>query len=475
MATTLAKTAFLKYDGYRPGIFLTKVKEGQQHLFADGTSSIVTGIQIGSKSARRIIKFTGNETGQWLEQIIRGDTGNPKQASNPRLVTGVDKDGELQTQPLGALVKTEEYLLNQVSYNKGNIAELLFSCAIVARFIKGGPITDRITAHDVRKVRNDCVRQGNNSHLKLKSPNKDTKIMDDLDFYYTISDNNWKAIKNDKLWDCWSKIVTASITYANSHHVADMIALVWGNGLYNGIKVMADGESDQTGTKVDVRVSVTDHNNKMIPNFLQAVSLKINGVKQFGQMGGREHDVQARLWKEAFDIDLKFSEREFNDMINSRYHLRDSAKAIYASYESAAPAVADKLATKRGIRSFASFVNQHATKGEQGVFIVDLKGDVPYKYDFTNLTSMLEGQTYKSEMSYSTARRAGGEIVNENLPIMTISIVEKGLSPKPLLAIRCKRGEKSAKGIPYYRNVFEKQEAFSKLFASAVEVEEELY
>jgi hypothetical protein len=238
--------------------------------------------------------------------------------------------------------------------------------------------------------------------------------------------------------------------------------------MYNQIKVLADGESDQTGTKVDVRVECTDHTGKSVANFLQAVSLKINGVKQFGQMGGRTHEVQDKLWKEAFDIDLKITESQFNKMIESKYHIDDSAKAIYACYESAAPDVAKALSTEAGIKAFSEFVNQHATKGEEGVFIVDLKGDQAYKYDFKNLKAALLEQTYVADLTYSTARMFQGKVVNENLPTITISIKDKKLEAKPLLAIRCKRGDTTGDGIPYYRNVFEKQSAFTTMFAKAV-------
>jgi len=462
MATTLPKQAFLKYDGYRPGIFMSKVKDGQPHLFDDNTEHVVTAIEVGNKSYRRKINLK-SQTGAWMENLIRGSTDSPGSEARPVLILA---NGE--TRALGKLVKTEDYLINQVSFNKGNIAELLFSAAIVARFLKGGPITDRITDHDVKAIRNRCKSAGNNSSLKLESPNEGIKLKDDLLFHWTLSNNNWKALMDESLWSCWSKIVTASVKYANSTHVAELVDLVWSNRMFNEIKVLADGESDQTGTKVDVRVECTDHTGNSVANFLQAVSLKINGVKQFGQLGGRTHEVQDKLWKEAFDIDLKITESQFNRMVDSKYHINDAAKAIYACYESAAPDVAKALSTEAGIKAFSEFVNQHATKGEEGVFIVDLKGDQAYKYDFKNLKGVLLQQTYVADLTYSTARTYQGKVVNENLPTITVSIKDKKLEAKPLLAIRCKRGDITGEGIPYYRNVFEKQSAFTTMFAKVV-------
>ena len=41
----------------------------------------------------------------------------------------------------------------------------------------------------------------------------------------------------------------------------------------------------------------------------------------------------------------------------------------------------------------------------------------------------------------------------------------------PLIEIRVKRGDRNADGTPYYRNVFEKQEGFTVLFAQAIEID----
>ena len=71
--------------------------------------------------------------------------------------------------------------------------------------------------------------------------------------------------------------------------------MFYGNGLKNEIEVFADGETDQTGTKVDVRVTANDHENNKIPLDLN-ISLKVGSVKQFGQYGGVSYEVQAKMW-----------------------------------------------------------------------------------------------------------------------------------------------------------------------------------
>ena len=77
----------------------------------------------------------------------------------------------------------------------------------------------------------------------------------------------------------------AAVKYANDEKVTKWAKLVYENGRYDKIEVIADGLGGQQTTKVDVEVKITDDNN-VLQDVDIKVSLKAGDVKQFGQQGG---------------------------------------------------------------------------------------------------------------------------------------------------------------------------------------------
>ena len=462
---TMAKADFLKYAGFRPGVFLDKCSASEGHsLSGYATDQVIIGVMTGqnAKTAKQTSitsLMSLPNPGQALVRLIQSGSYNQLILQDKTLV------------PLGKLEKTEEYQLNgRKNHNKGNIAEIIFSAAIVARFKAGCGTHTRIGETEIKAIMDLC--KVNDSTIKLESPNKGTTIKDDLVFTYQIGEPHWRAVKNPKLWPLWSQIIDASIKYANSVNVVDMVAEVWGNGVKNSIIVLSDGETDQKGTKVDVRVQVTDHAGDLSgPDFLK-ISLKVDGVKQFGQMGGTTLDVQKKLWKDAFGIDVAMTQLSYDKLKGGIEHFKDTANAIMAVYKEVAPKVPDALLTQSGVRAFSSFVQYHFSKREEGMLLVDLKGDQAIQYDASNLVEAFNGLELESELGISEAQRVGGKVVKENLPkLMIYGKGHKLTTKEPLIEIRVKRGERSADGTPYYRNVFEKQKGFTILFAQAIEID----
>jgi hypothetical protein len=462
---TMAKADFLKYAGFRPGVFLDKCSNNEGHsLSGFATDQIIIGVVTGQNAktakATSITSLMSNANpGQTLVRLIQSGSYNQLILQDEELV------------PLGKLEKTPEYQLNgRKDYNRGNIAEILFSAAIVARFKAGCGNHTRIGETEIKAIMELC--KINNNTITLESPNKGTTIKDDLVFKYQIGEPHWRAVKNPKLWPMWSQIVEASIKYANSVNVVDLVAEVWGNGVKNSIIVLSDGETDQKGTKVDVRVQVTDHAGDLSgPDFLK-ISLKVDGVKQFGQMGGTTLDVQKKLWKDSFGIDVNMTQQSYDKLKGGIEHFNDTANAIMAVYEEVAPKVPKALLTSKGRNAFSSFVQYHFSKREEGFKLVDLKGDQAIQYDASNLEKAFKGLELVSELNVAEAQKVGNKVVKENLPKLMIFGQGSKLTTKmPLIEIRVKRGERSADGTPYYRNVFEKQEGFTVLFAQAVEID----
>jgi len=469
---TMAKGVFLQYAGFRPGVFIDKCLAMEGHELAGyAREQIIIGVVTGQNAKTSKETFINDafmrnaNPGQELTRLIQSGSYNHLILADETRV------------PLGSLVKTWQYQINgKKDYNKGNIAELIFSAAIVARFKAGCDKTCRIGAKEVKEIVDMCVAKGNDKTLHLKSPNRDKKIIDDLVFKYQIGEPHFRAVKNKKLWPMWSNIIAASVKYANSDNVGEHVHLVWDNNVPNSIIVLSDGETDQKGTKIDVRVQVTDHAGDLSgPDFLK-ISLKVDGVKQFGQMGGVTLDVQKALWKESFGVDVAMTENTYlgyrgTSTGGHKNHFEDASLAIGAVYKEVAPKVVTALKTKDGQKAFSGFVQQNFSKREEGMLLVDLKGDQPIQYDAKNLETVFAGLELTSQLSESKANTVGGMVVNENLPKLMIQGKGAKLDTRvDLIEIRVKRGDKNADGRPYYRNVFEKQKGFTILFAKAVEV-----
>ena len=367
---------------------------------------------------------------------------------------------------LANLHKMDDYKDGKTTFNKGNVAEILFAGAVFLRFKSKGT---RVTEAQIKDLIKGLKPMANTGHLTTTSPNLDPDTgremknpVDTIHFIYGLSSNNYKAVKDMTLWTAWSKIIQGALVYANSREVTSWSDMFYSNGLKNEIEVFADGETNQTGTKVDVRVTANDHEDKKIPLDLN-ISLKVGNVKQFGQYGGVKYSVQEKLWSEFFGINIRtlYRRDDFYAMMGTGHHENDMADALNMSYSKVAPEVAKALGTVKGVDLFFKAINKHMTRNENPVFLIQLddKGQA-IKYDTSNLKEKLKGLTFTSKLEKSG-----------DLPMMRIcTTVDK--KENTFLDIRVKRGDYAADGTPYYRNIFEKGKQFTKLLSIIIDDED---
>lgn len=209
--------------------------------------------------------------------------------------------------PLSDIMKTEDF---GGKANKGDMAEIIFSAAIVCRFLnKTQPVIDTDVVDMIKRLNDTDTRQVLGP---MKSPNKEPKVVDDVWWEINSALINIKALKNPRHVRNLKSIINASVKYANSTIVSNNAKMVYENSLYNKICVRAIGTVAQNDTKVDVFVEIDD--KKVDIN----VSLKAAGAKQFGQVGGGGLDKQQDLW--ATLVDLKVSsalEKKYYDTLKS--------------------------------------------------------------------------------------------------------------------------------------------------------------
>ena len=449
--------------GLRMGIFIQKCLDGESHQLKNAKTAVITGMTawniIDKKTGERQQEITGN-----FGSDIKTDKDFRKfmkpAKNNTRFITS--KGEEV---PLSQFIKTEEYKGGRADYNKGNVAELIFAAAIFARFTTR---TKRVMEDDIKKIIFDRRVKANPGNMIEMAPNKGIKIKDKVELKWGMSGNNHRAVLNPDLWPVWSladnsgdNIVAASCNYANSANVTSWSNLVYENGSYNEITILAEGEDDQKETKVDVRVTITDQDGNPEPVNIN-VSLKKGNVGQFGQFGGVTYEVQKEVWGSSFGIEPPLEKAKYESYFITKDHKTDTAIAFQEMYKAVIPVVKkmfdDPKNNKKMVQTFANFLRQQVTLGEKNVTLVSLKKDFAVEYTLDNVEAMLENLDFDFVYGEQDATRKG----DENLPKIDINCKLKGeLEVKTLLTIRAKRGEGT-----YYRNIFEKKALFTDLFAT---------
>jgi len=419
----------------RVGIFLSKCKKNIAHDTVDGGKAVITHIIVNGRETP--IKSMS------LASLTSALAGSYKFLDKNENVLGITN-----------LQKTDDYKDDgRRNFNKGNVAEILFAGAIFCRFKSK---SKRVTESEVHSLIRSLPRDKAMGSKAEMSANKNPDVRKDFVWlHWGLSQNNYDAVKDDTLWQAWSKYTAAAVTYANSTKVSEYADMFYSNNLHNRIQILADGESDQTGTKVDVRVIANDHEGKQVPLDLN-ISLKVGAVKQFGQYGGVSYDVQEKLWDEFFGIDLPFTEKKYLSHMGTENHEKDMRDALNFSYSEVAPHVAKSLSSPK-IGNFFKAVNFHMTRNENPVFLIQLdnKGQA-IEYDTNKLENKMKNITFSSKLG-----RSG------DLPKMIICTIIDGRE-EVFLEIRVKRGEYSKDGTPYYRNIFEKGKSFTKLLSRII-------
>ena len=443
----------------RVAIFWKKCKEGIKHDLANGSSASGKSVKLTHIAAKhsptKLIKITSLKVEKLSTMLY------PSGAS----VFYFD-DGDIEKAnryTLSNLHKSDDYKDGKTSFNKGNVAEILFAGAIFLRFKSKAT---RIDSNQIKRLIESLPAKSNTGRVSVLSDNLDPdsntvlkKPKDAIHFIYGLAMNNYLAVKDMTLWSAWSKILQGAVTYANSTEVSRHADMFYKNGLKNRIVVFADGETDQKGTKVDVRVTANNHKGEQVPLDLN-ISLKAGPVKQFGQYGGTKYSVQKKLWDECFGIDITklYKKDDFYGMMGTENHENDMADALNMSYSKVAPKVAEALGTVKGVDKFFKAINYHMTRKENPVFLIQLddKGQA-IKYDTSNLKQSLKGLTFTSKLEKSGT-----------LPMMRISTTIGG-KEYTFLDIRVKRGDYADDGTPYYRNIFEKGKGFTKTLSTIIE------
>ena len=403
-------------------------------------------------------------------------------------------------------------------FNRGGVAEGIYAAAIFLRFTnKGKKRGAKITEKELKSfIHSKMAGEGNSGTIDGLGDNRDKTIKDDILLVYGLKAADAKALYDKRIWEHWkgaavkikgikelpkqgSDMVETALNYVNNasksaaktpmeETIIEWANIMWDNGVYNKVTINAEGEVAQDETKVDIRVSANNHDGATVD--LKRISLKYNGVGQFGQMSGVTWDVTAGILEEFFDISTpRLKEDAYKNLIKTTDHKSDAALAMRTMWEEecgvggvAGDRLSDQLKTKKGSSAFQKALWRHMSQGktakkdEPGVELVDAYKDDPIVYQLDGLFDhCFNSLELRSEYSLSqVSKRSQGKKVpgmdHSFIDLCKIDITAKGIgtdadSRKTLITIRIKRGDSNAKG-PYYRTIFEKKELMHDLIAA---------
>jgi cold shock CspA family protein len=279
--------------------------------------------------------------------------------------------------PLSDILKTEDF---GGKANRGDMAEVIFSAAIVCRFLnKNQPVIEGDVIDMIKQLNDTDTHQ---LLGPMKSPNKEPKVIDDLYWEVNSALINIKALKNPRHVRNLKSIISSSVKYANSTAVANNAKIVYENSLYNKIAVKAIGTVAQSDTKVDVYVEIDDV--KVNIN----VSLKAGGTKQFGQVGGGTLDKQKDLWSTLLDFKVTPSmEKKYYDTLKSDGLI--AANTVV--YKSMADEFNRRMTSNDDAvyKSLSDGIMFYGTRNDDTVDMVSLTSKEAMIYKFQNLQTSL--------------------------------------------------------------------------------------
>ena len=340
--------------------------------------------------------------------------------------------------------------------NKGEVAEGILGCATFARLLKRpiAPITDSDIKAVMKRLPTDAPDKGGWHELTLTARETDSPIADFFTLTLNLKSDTYKDFINPEKWPLMNTISNNVVEYVNDN-MDKYTKLFAKNGKVDAVKVIADGVSGETDTKVDVFLthSLDGGPERTLQHY--DMSVKVGSTKQMGQVGGgptaqgvsTERFFILKEMFEKFGADLSVIENQFmsSPTINDAYVIayREAAKQINTHLTTEDKEVDWLIQFLDTIKFFAT-LNDDRVKLVQ--FEDTLKGGY-YVLDFKKLDRMMDKNKVDLEAVY---------IDNKAQP--KITIINK-VNNKPFLSIR----KKQAQNEGYIRNYIEKEKGLVEL------------
>lgn len=347
-----------------------------------------------------------------------------------------DADGQLWVYYGGATSMNSSFVHADKLANRGEIAEGILGAAMFAKFTKRAPAEEiaQVSVSDIERVLNSLKQSGDDTY-ETQVQDADNRHADTVKFVLTLKTKPYQDLMDTGKRDALKNEFASAAAYVNTPMAERYSRYFYLNGRADEISVISTGAASETSSKVDVYVEVNGRRLKL------NTSLKVGGIKQFGQVGGSETASMIKLWR-YFGVDVTPYVQEFEQKRE-----RDQFEALEYMYRSIADQLSEELAGDNDTEE-AKFVNNvahavtfFATLGDPNVELVDFSKGGFKILRFKNLVEKM--RTVNLTASYKE---------NKGRPEIGIHDVE---NPKrELVSVRVKIENK--KDGPYVRNIVEK-------------------
>lgn len=438
---------------------LDQITEATITKYPPGTFFIISDSQGGQKlqgllNAQGINPNGPMEYADWsdeLAQEVDAVVGNPKILPGQSYFAFTNQQGQLWVYNAGA--STVGAALNHYHgeggdkgggkiANRGETAEGILGAAMFAKFTKREGTEDIgvVTVQDIVGVLDQMQSVGDDTY-EVTVKDSDNKHADVITFVLRLKTNPYRDLMDPVKRKMLAKDFASAAGYVNSPMAERYSKYFYLNGRADEISVIADGAASETEKKPDVWVGVKDKDGSMRTLKLNT-SLKVGGVKQFGQVGGSETKSMEKLWS-YFGVDIADYVDEYEDASKT-----DQFAAISGMYEYAAGVIAQELAgdddkeEAKFVDQIAHAVTYFATLGDTNVELVDFdKGgfkilrfsNLVRKMRDVDLTASFVSKKTRPEVSIHDVNDPKNELVKirckvENFPnrIYVRNIIEKG-------------------------------------------------
>tara|TARA_R110001592_G_scaffold198706_7_gene447047 strand:- start:36 stop:6599 length:6564 start_codon:yes stop_codon:yes gene_type:complete len=338
--------------------------------------------------------------------------------------------------------------------NKGEVAEGILGCGTFARLLvrPSAPVTSADIENVIKQLPTDAPDQGGWHELTLTAQEVDNPIADFFTLTLNLKSDTYQDFIDPQKWNVMQNISSGVVDYVNDN-LEKYTNYFQANGKVDAVKVIADGVSGETDTKVDVFLthSLDGGPEKTLQHF--DMSVKVGSTKQMGQVGGGKqseplsvrYSILAEMWQK-FDVDISNIEQDFlnSESVEQGYKIAyTEAVRQLNSHLTSEEKEKDFLITLLNAIKFFATLNDDRVKLVQ---FTDLKAGGYYVLDFKKLDRMMNKDRVDLEAKMiETAKHPKITIFNK-------------VTNKDFLSIRMYQA-----GSGYIRNYIEKEKGLVDL------------
>ena len=179
--------------------------------------------------------------------------------------------------------------MERLSANRGDLFEAFFAAAVASRFVRRVKENCKSKLPPVTATHvNGVLRKMMSSGYSKRVPDCNSTVMDTVTVSVAIPQKAMDFLMVESNWNKVTDLRQGAISFANSHSRLNAQARGLSiNERQDLIRIVAQGTTNQRGTKADVTIDV-ESANKIYKNI--NYSLKVTGGEQFHQVSGMGFD-----------------------------------------------------------------------------------------------------------------------------------------------------------------------------------------